>query len=145
MGKGAVSNADPRSLMTLGSGAEGEAASAITEADLVLTVGYDIAEHDLADWNCDAAIVHIDSEPAEVYEAYNPEVEVVADIERTLRELLAWCRGADLHFDLDWYAGLREQIVPTWTARRPARRRSRSATPSRRRLGATGWRWWRCR
>jgi acetolactate synthase-1/2/3 large subunit len=111
MGKGAVSDADPHSLMTLDSGAEGEAASAIAGADLVLTVGYDIAEHDPADWNCDAAIVHIDSEPAEVYEAYNPEVEVVADIGRALRELLDWCRGAGLSFDTDWYAGLREQIM----------------------------------
>ncbi|MFB6230624.1 MAG: acetolactate synthase large subunit [Salinibacter sp.] len=111
MGKGAVSDADPHSLMTLDSGDEGEAASAIAEADLVLTVGYDIAEHDPADWNCDAAIVHVDSEPAEVYEAYNPEVEVVADLGRTLHDLLEWCRGAGLAFDPEWYAGLREQIV----------------------------------
>jgi len=111
MGKGAVSDDDPHSLMTLDSGDEGEAASAIAEADLVLTVGYDIAEHDPADWNCDADIVHIDSEPAEVYEAYDPEVEIVGDIGRTLRLLLDWCRGAGIAFDTGWYAGLREQIV----------------------------------
>jgi acetolactate synthase-1/2/3 large subunit len=111
MGKGAVSDRDPRSLMTLDSGAGGEAGSAIAEADLVLTVGYDIAEHDPADWNCDATIIHIDSEPAEVYEAYNPEVEIVADLGRTLQALADWCGGADLTFDPDWYAGLREQIV----------------------------------
>ena len=111
MGKGAVSDADPHSLMTLGSGAEGEAASAIAEADLVLTVGYDIAEHDPADWNCDAAMVHIDSEPAEVYEAYNPEVEVVAEIGRTLEVLTEWCRDTAQEFDPDWYADLHAQIV----------------------------------
>jgi hypothetical protein len=51
MGKGAVSDADARSLMTLGSGADGEVATAISRAGLVVIVGYEIAEHDPADWN----------------------------------------------------------------------------------------------
>ena len=111
MGKGAVSDADPHSLMTLDSGADGEAADAIARADLVLTVGYDIAEHDPADWNCRCPIVHVDSEPAEVYEAYNPEVEVVADLGRTLARLTEWAENEDLGFDPDWYGDLRERIV----------------------------------
>jgi acetolactate synthase-1/2/3 large subunit len=113
MGKGAVSDADPHSLMTLDSGAHGEAAGAIAEADLLVAVGYDIAEHDPADWGhgeTDAPVVHIDSEPAEVYEAYNPDVEVVADIGRALERLTEWC-GADPGFDREWYADLREHIV----------------------------------
>jgi acetolactate synthase-1/2/3 large subunit len=112
MGKGAVSDDDPHSLLTLDSGPAGEAAHAIAEADLILTVGYDIAEHDPADWGTgNAALVHIDSEPAEVYEAYTPEVEVVADIGRTLEMLTTWCGGADVSFDADWYADLRDDIV----------------------------------
>lgn len=112
MGKGAVSDAERHSLMTLGSGAQKEATSAIDEADLVLTVGYDIAEHDPADWgHGNADIVHVDSEPAEVYEAYSPEVEVVADIGQTLQELVDWCREAGLSFDTDWYTDYRERIV----------------------------------
>jgi acetolactate synthase-1/2/3 large subunit len=112
MGKGAVSDADERSLMTLDSGAHGEAAGAIAEADLLLTVGYDIAEHDPADWRRgDATIVHVDSEPAEVYEAYNPDVEVVADIPRSLRELADWCERTGTAFDAGWYADRREHIV----------------------------------
>ncbi|PQJ35281.1 thiamine pyrophosphate-binding protein [Salinibacter sp. 10B] len=112
MGKGAVPDDDPHSLMTLDSGAEGEAASAIAEADLVITVGYDIAEHDPADWGQgDAPLIHIDSEPAEVYEAYTPEVELVADIGRTLEVLADWCSAAKLGFDPDWYADLRASIV----------------------------------
>jgi acetolactate synthase-1/2/3 large subunit len=112
MGKGAVSDADPHSLMTLDSGAHGEAAGALERADLVLTVGYDIAEHDPADWGLDGVpVVHVDSEPAEVYEAYNPTVEVVADIGRTLEDLTEWCGAADLGFDPDWYADRRDHIV----------------------------------
>ncbi|RDI69816.1 acetolactate synthase large subunit [Halopelagius longus] len=112
MGKGAVSDADEHSLMTLDSGADGEAASAIEQSDLVLTVGYDIAEHDPAKWGrSDTPVVHVDTEPAEVYEAYNPAVEVVADIGRTLEELAEWCGAGELGFDPDWYADLRERIV----------------------------------
>lgn len=112
MGKGAVSDADDQSLLTLDSGGDGEAAIAIDRADLVVTVGYDIAEHDPADWNQGAApLVHVDSEPAEVYEAYDPDVEVIADIGRTLQGLTDWARRADIEFDTDWYADLRKRIV----------------------------------
>ena len=114
MGKGAVPDDDPRSLMTLDSGPEGEAADAIGEADLILTVGYDIAEHDPAEWyrkRITAPIIHLDSEPAEVYEAYNPEVEIVADIGETTCEIADWCESTDHAFETDWYERLREDIV----------------------------------
>jgi len=113
MGKGAVSDADPRSLMTLDSGDHAEAATAITDADLVLAVGYDVAEHDPAGWRRDgnATTVHLDSEPAEVYEAYDPEVEVVADVVATLAALADWATDAALDFDDGWYADRRQHIV----------------------------------
>jgi acetolactate synthase-1/2/3 large subunit len=89
MGKGAISDRLDASLMTLDSGPDREAATAITRADLVLAVGYDIAEHDPKSWNpdLDKPVVHIDYEPAEVYEHYNPDIEIVADISATLRGL----------------------------------------------------------
>ena len=112
MGKGAVSDADDHSLMTLGSGANGEATTAISRADLIITAGYDIAEHDPADWNEGTGhLVHVDSQPAEVYEAYNPDVEVVADVGRTLRSLREWTGTARPEFETDWYTDLREKIV----------------------------------
>ncbi|NIC00343.1 acetolactate synthase large subunit [Halobacterium sp. R2-5] len=111
-GKGAVSDADEHSLMTLDSGAHEEAKSALAEADLVITVGYDIAEHDPAEWGLgDAGVVHVDSEPAEVYEAYTPDVEVVADIGETLCALTEWFEAVDRTFDADWFADRREHIV----------------------------------
>ena len=111
MGKGAVPDDDPRSLMTVGSGPDGEAADAIAGADLLVTVGYDIAEHDPADWDHTGRVVHVDSEPAEVSEGYHPDVEVVADVGRTLAALSDWCEDAGLTFDPDWYADLRKAIV----------------------------------
>ena len=112
MGKGAVSDADEHSLMTLGSGSNDEPARAFAASDLVLAVGYDIAEHDPQAWRDeDVPVVHVDSEPAEVYEAYDPDVEVVADIERTLERLLDRCRDAGLSFDADWYRSFRAGVV----------------------------------
>ncbi len=102
MGKGAISDREPYSLMTLDSGPDGEAAGAIEDADCVLAVGYDIAEHDPEGWNpdLDTTVIHVDHEPAEVYRHYNPEVEIVADIPASLRAIeeavspgsgKAWC------------------------------------------------------
>jgi acetolactate synthase-1/2/3 large subunit len=89
MGKGAISDREPHSLLTLDSGPDGEAGDAISRADCVLAVGYDIAEHDPEGWNpdLDTTIIHIDHEPAEVYRHYNPEVEIVADIPASLQAI----------------------------------------------------------
>jgi acetolactate synthase-1/2/3 large subunit len=111
MGKGSVSDADEHSLLTLGSGEENEAEEAIARADVVLAVGYDIAEHDPESWNPgkDKRIVHLDFEPAEVYEHYNPHVEVVCDIGAGLRELEASCES--VRADPAWYADLRDSLA----------------------------------
>jgi acetolactate synthase-1/2/3 large subunit len=111
MGKGAVSDEDPQSLMTVASGDDGEARTAVERADLVVAVGYDIAEHDPGDWLADPAtpIVHVDSEAAEVYEDYQPTVELVADVERSTRALAD--RFEDCTFERGWYDDLRERIA----------------------------------
>ncbi|QLG27039.1 acetolactate synthase large subunit [Halorarum halophilum] len=105
MGKGALSDRDERSLMTLDSGPDDEAARAVERADCVLAIGYDIAEHDPAGWNPDRdkRVVHLDVEPAEVYAHYTPDVEVVSDPSAGLERLAdavdgewdVWC--ADAH------------------------------------------------
>ncbi|MFA9501933.1 acetolactate synthase large subunit [Natrinema sp. H-ect1] len=106
MGKGAISDREPASLMTLDSGPDEEAARAIERADCVVAVGYDIAEHDPQGWNPDRekTIIHVDYEPAEVYRHYNPDVEIVADVGAALSAIAddlsaaacsLWCD--DLH------------------------------------------------
>ena len=113
MGKGAVSDRSPQSLLTLDSGDHQEASDAIEMADLILTVGYDIAEHDPAGWNkgADTVIVHIDSEPAEVYEAYNPNLELVCDLSTALAAVTERMNESETEFDETWYSDLRDHIV----------------------------------
>jgi len=110
MGKGAVSDRHQASLMTLDSGPEREAATAIARSDCVVAVGYDIAEHDPRSWNPDLrkTVLHVDHEPAEVYEHYNPDVELVADISATLRELRERLDAVEA---ADWCRDLRERIA----------------------------------
>jgi acetolactate synthase-1/2/3 large subunit len=117
MGKGAVSDADDHSLLTLDSGGDEQAASAIERADVVLAVGYDIAEHDPENWNPggEKRVIHLDFEPAEVYEHYNPQVEVVSDVSAGLRAIQQ--EETTIETDTEWCAELRESILADVTRR----------------------------
>lgn len=92
MGKGAVSDRSAHSLMSIGLGAPPGIYDIFDEADLVITVGYDVAEIDPERWNRGKKLLHIDFSPAEVYQHYQPDIEVVADISNTLWTLNAAVR-----------------------------------------------------
>ena len=90
MGKGAIDDRSHLSLMAVGLQARDHVLTGFDRADLVVCVGYDLVEYAPARWNSDGTkrIVHIDTQPAEVDAAYQPEVELVGDIEGALRRLL---------------------------------------------------------
>ena len=91
MGKGAMDDRSHLSLMAVGLQARDHVLSGFDRADLVISVGYDPVEYAPGRWNPDRTtrIVHIDTQPAEVDAAYRPEVELVGDIDGSLRRLLA--------------------------------------------------------
>jgi acetolactate synthase-1/2/3 large subunit len=91
MGKGAVDDRSHLSLMAVGLQARDHVMTGFDRSDLVVAVGYDLVEYAPARWNPDGTkpIVHIDTQPAEVDEAYQPEVELIGDIAGTLERLLA--------------------------------------------------------
>src|SRR3954463_9468565 len=91
MGKGAIDDRSHLSLMAVGLQARDHVLSGFDRSDLVICVGYDLVEYAPAGWNPDGRkrIVHIDTQPAEVDAQYRPEVELVGDIEGSLRRLLA--------------------------------------------------------
>src|SRR6266576_2063328 len=90
MGKGAIDDRSHLSLMAVGLQARDHVLSGFDRADLVVSVGYDLVEYAPARWNPDGRqrIIHIDTQPAEVDASYQPEVELIGDIEGTLRRLL---------------------------------------------------------
>ena len=112
MGKGAVSDRAEQSLHAVGMKARDIGVVALETADLVITVGYDIAEYDPAYWNTDNTrpIVHIDFEQAEVYRDYQPTVEIVADISGTLWEIMRILDEAQARVFTSWYLPAKKAI-----------------------------------
>jgi acetolactate synthase-1/2/3 large subunit len=91
MGKGAMDDRSHLSLMAVGLQARDHVLSGFDRADLVVAVGYDLVEYGPSLWNPNRGhrILHIDTQPAEIDAAYRPEVELIGDIEGSLRRLLA--------------------------------------------------------
>ena len=90
MGKGAIDDRSHLSLMAVGLQARDHVLTGFDRADLVVCIGYDLVEYAPARWNPEGTkrIIHIDTQPAEVDAAYQPEVELIGDIDGTLRRLL---------------------------------------------------------
>ncbi len=90
MGKGVVDDRSHLSLMAVGLQARDHVLTGFDRADLVISVGYDLVEYAPSRWNPDGRkrIVHIDTQPAEVDAAYQPEVELIGDIGGALERLL---------------------------------------------------------
>jgi acetolactate synthase-1/2/3 large subunit len=96
MGKGLVEGDSELALGTVGLQAGDFALAGFDEADVVITVGYDLVEISPDLWNPrgDKRIVCIDSVPAEIDERFVPEVELVGDIEAILLRLGDECGDA---------------------------------------------------
>jgi len=113
MGKGAVSDALPQSLMAMGLGFRDYVNEAIDAADLLITVGYDIAELPPQRFNKSGnkPIVHIDFTSAEVYTHYEVAVEVVGDISSALWEMTRKLAKSGLTNERGWWHPIREKIL----------------------------------
>ena len=93
MGKGALDHADQHLLGTVGLQSRDYALAGFDEADVVITVGYDLVEHDPVFWNPDRdkRIVCIDTAPVEVDEHYITEIDLIGDLEVILTRLAEAC------------------------------------------------------
>ncbi len=60
---------------------------ALREADVVLTIGYDVVEYAPTMWPTKAKIIHIDRLPADVDSNYTPAAELIGDIAAILKRL----------------------------------------------------------
>ena len=86
MAKGSVDMDAEYCLYTVGLGAKDRVNQAIDDADLVITLGFDMVEYHPQLWNShrDKRILHADFLPAEIDAHYHPEVELVGDLAHTL-------------------------------------------------------------
>ncbi len=99
MAKGLVDFQDPHSLGTVGLQTRDYEMAGFDDADLVITVGYDLVEHAPENWNPrgDKRIIMIDSVAAEIDEFFMPEVELIGDIAHVVARLAATCHRAPSH------------------------------------------------
>ena len=91
MAKGVISDKSESHLQTIGIKEADYALTALKKADLVIAIGYDLVEYSPKNWNgkLDKNIIHIDFTNAEVDTYYPPTIEIAADIEYTIKAILA--------------------------------------------------------
>lgn len=113
MGKGAVDRDSDQCLFTVGLQARDYVSTCIDEADLVITLGYDLVEYHPRLWNPDGdkTIVHIDFLAAEVDEKYRVEVEIVGDLAHTLWMINQRCERDNPSYDLPKQAKARQLLL----------------------------------
>jgi acetolactate synthase-1/2/3 large subunit len=112
MAKGAVDVDAPYCLYTVGLGSRDRMNLAIDNADLVITLGFDMVEYHPHLWNSagDITIVHADFEPAEIDAHYAPAVELIGDLGHLLWMLNERLADAPLSFDLAYQRRLRDEM-----------------------------------
>lgn len=110
MGKGALHDDHPLSLLTCGLQARDYISCGFDRADVVIAVGYDLVEYAPEHWNPerDKKIVHVDMLPAEVDAHYIVSVGVLGDIAMSLDRIAEKAEPSQT----DTYTqGLREFII----------------------------------
>jgi acetolactate synthase-1/2/3 large subunit len=93
MAKGVLDYDDPLWRGTVGLQSRDYDLAGFGDADVVITVGYDLVEHAPENWNPkkNKRIVCIDTAPAEVDEFFMTEVDLIGDLDLILRRLAAAC------------------------------------------------------
>ncbi len=96
MAKGCVDMDADYCLYTIGLGSKDRVAMAVDDADLIITLGFDMVEYHPQLWNAnkDNRILHIDFLPTEIDEHYHPETEVIGDLAHAL-----WMLNEKVHTD----------------------------------------------
>ncbi|NND54321.1 MAG: acetolactate synthase large subunit [Gammaproteobacteria bacterium] len=117
MAKGCVDVDSEYCLYTIGLGSKDLPTKVIDDADLVITLGFDMVEYHPHLWNPngDKRIIHADFLPAEIDADYHPEVELVGDLAHTLWALNERLDTEPLSFDLknqsDMRAAMTEELA----------------------------------
>jgi len=112
MAKGTVTDEHPLRLMTTGLSDNEHTACGFDQADLVITIGYDLVEFDPGQWhqNQDQLIIHIDSTQAEIDRNYMPAISIIGDIANNLASLTMALKTTAHQPPEDWSSLLRTSI-----------------------------------
>ncbi|RYG73350.1 acetolactate synthase large subunit [Lentibacillus lipolyticus] len=111
MGKGTVPWTNDLSLLTAGIGGKDYITCGFDTSDLIITIGFDMAEYPPKNWNPEGAtpIIHIDSEEAETDENYPVALNVLGDMKANLGQLTETVGTQER--DSSWAANVRKQAI----------------------------------
>lgn len=111
MGKGSVSWKDEHSLLTAGIGGKDYITCGFTQSDLVIAVGFDMAEYPPDRWNKEGKtkILNIDTQEAETDAYYPVAINVSGDIKVNLKKLLEAVNSKNR--DSDWIKDIRKKAL----------------------------------
>ncbi|MBT8131659.1 MAG: acetolactate synthase large subunit [Gammaproteobacteria bacterium] len=113
MAKGCVDMDEEYCLYTIGLGSKDRVVLAVEDADLVITLGFDMVEYHPRLWNPDGDkhIIHADFLPAEIDQNYHPDVELIGDLAHTLWMLNErFNRDGSPNYDLDKQRKIRGEM-----------------------------------
>ncbi|MDH3645812.1 MAG: acetolactate synthase large subunit [Gammaproteobacteria bacterium] len=114
MAKGCVDMDADYCLYTIGLGSKDRVVLAVEDADLVITLGFDMVEYHPRLWNPngDKHIIHADFLPAEIDQNYHPDVELIGDLAHTLWMLNErFDRDGVPKYDLDQQRKIRTEMA----------------------------------
>ena len=98
MGKGIISENDSLSLGMLGMHGTAYANFAVSECDLLIALGArfdDRVTGKLDEFACNAQVVHIDIDPAEVGKNRIPQIAIVGDVKNIISEFIFYVRSTN--------------------------------------------------
>jgi acetolactate synthase-1/2/3 large subunit len=124
MAKGCVDMDADYCLFTVGLGSKDYISRAIDDADLVITLGFDMVEYHPELWNekGDKTIIHADFLAAEIDDNYHPTVELIGDLAHTLWMLNERAATSDrLDFDLHGQHEARAAMIRDFEAHKDDR------------------------
>jgi len=104
MGKSSYNESDNLGLGMLGMHGTAYANFAVSECDLLLAIGArfdDRVTGKLEEFACDAEVIHIDIDPAEVSKNRCPQLAIIGDIRKTFLQVLKVIRNNNVLIDIN--------------------------------------------
>ena len=114
MGKGIVDERHDLSLGMLGMHGTAYANFAVSECDLLIALGArfdDRVTGKLDEFACNAQVIHVDIDPAEVGKNRIPQVAIVGDVKEVLTKVLEYINNTDIVSTIDQTRSWRERIL----------------------------------
>lgn len=110
MGKGIISWQNKYSMWTFGIPQRDYVNLLFEQADLIIAIGYDLVECAPQKWNPDGttSIVHIGTDAAHINRNYQPQVEVIGEMNSSLRQILNYAMRED---EPEWAFTIKQRMT----------------------------------